>query len=30
MNNIQNNIEDFVNSPNTTDFVVRANEYYIN
>ncbi len=30
MNNIQNNIDDFVNSPNTTDFVVRANEYYIN
>lgn len=30
MNNAQNNIEEFVNSPNTTDFVVRANEYYIN
>ncbi len=30
MNNVQNNLEEFVNSPNTTDFVVRANEYYIN
>lgn len=30
MNNAQNNIEEFVNSANTTDFVVRANEYYIN
>ncbi len=30
MNNNQNTIEEFVNSPNTTEFVVRANEYYIN
>ncbi|MBR5322464.1 MAG: S8 family peptidase [Clostridia bacterium] len=30
MNNSQNNIETFFNSKNTTDFVVRANEYYIN
>ena len=25
-----NQIQDFIYSPNTTDFVVRANEYYIN
>ena len=30
MNNSQNNTQEFVNSPNTIDFVVRANEYYIN
>ena len=30
MNNAQNNLEEFVNSPNTTNFIVRANEYYIN
>lgn len=30
MTNLPDNIQDFVNSPDTTDFVIRANEYYIN
>lgn len=30
MNNITQDLIDFVNSPDSTEFVVRANEYYIN